>query len=497
MKYTILDCYTDEAAGLGVPPYLGTYPRYIAGYLNEDVHYITIDDLRLWRKHNSEIKATKISQKTDITTYNLTINYKNIKKILENTDILIVVLGVHVPGKYLSAVPGTLHEVIPFIKELNCKKILTGPAVFGTQLFGGKLFEKFDKSIFDKIDYSMFNFKYEDVKEYSISGAKIIKQIPDHRMIEIETGHGCDIGKCSFCTEPIKNKVEFREKNDVLREIAEFYRLGCRFFRLGKQTCFYTLPYAIELLRDIRQNCPGIKVLHIDNVNPVKVIMDKKQDITKAVVKYCTSGNIAAFGVESFDMEVARQNSLNTSPKVAYEAIKILNKHGAQRGENGMPKFLPGINIIFGLRGESKKTHEENIKWLSKIFDDGLMLRRINIRQAAIFEGTSLFNEGRGKFLKKNKKFYWKWRNDIRQKIDWPMLQRVVPTGTLLKDCYAEVYDGKTTFCRQFGTYPLIVGVKERIDLKRFYDLEITGHMLRSLVGKAVKKEILEPITIH
>ncbi len=31
-KITILDCYTDEPAGLGVPPYLGTYPRYLAGY---------------------------------------------------------------------------------------------------------------------------------------------------------------------------------------------------------------------------------------------------------------------------------------------------------------------------------------------------------------------------------------------------------------------------------------------------------------------------------
>ena len=61
---TILDCYTDEPAGLGVPPYLGTYPRYIAGYLNEDVNYITIDDLRLWRKYNSKIIETKLSQKT-------------------------------------------------------------------------------------------------------------------------------------------------------------------------------------------------------------------------------------------------------------------------------------------------------------------------------------------------------------------------------------------------------------------------------------------------
>jgi len=498
MTYTILDCYTDEPAGLGVPPYLGTYPRYIAGYLNEDVNYITIDDLRLWKKNNSIIKETKPSQKTNITTYNLTINYKNIKNILEETNVLIVVLGVHVPGKYLSAIPGTLGEVIPLIEDLRCKKILTGPAVFGTQLYGGKFFEKYDKAIFDKVDYSMFNFRYDLVKNYAIKGAKIINQIPDYRMIEIETGHGCDIGHCSFCTEPIKNRVEFREKGDVLKEIIEFYKLGCRYFRLGKQTCFYTLPYGIELLKDIKNNCPDIKVLHIDNVNPVKVVMDKNHEITKAVVKYCSSGNIAAFGVESFDKEVCKQNTLNSSPKITYEAIKILNKYGAERGEDGMPRFLPGINIIFGLRGESKKTHEENMKWLKKIYNDRLMLRRINIRQVAIFEGTSLFEDGKDKFLRKNKKYYWKWRNDIRQNIDWPMLQRIVPKGTVLRNCYAEIYDGNTTFCRQFGTYPLIVGVKERLELKKFYDLEITSHMLRSLVGKVrIKKEVLEPIKTY
>jgi radical SAM superfamily enzyme with C-terminal helix-hairpin-helix motif len=498
MKYTILDCYTDEPAGLGVPPYLGTYPRYIAGYLKEDIDYITIDDLRLFSKNNSIVKEVKKSQKTDITTYNLTINYKNIKKILEETDTLIVVLGVHVPGKYLSAVPGTLKEVIPLISELSCKKILTGPAVFGTQLHGGKFFEKYDKTVFDKVDYSMFKFGYKDVKGYAVAGAKIIKQIPDNRMIEIEAGHGCDIGHCSFCTEPLKNKVEFREKEDILKEIIEFYKLGCRYFRLGKQTCFYTFPKAVELLKDLRKNCPKVKVLHLDNVNPVKVVLDKNHEITKAVVKYCSSGNIAAFGVESFDKVVCKENTLNSSPKIAYEAIKILNKYGGERGSDGMPKFLPGINIIFGLKGESKKTHEENITWLKKIYDDGLMLRRINIRQVAIFEGTPLFEGVRDKFLRKNKKHYWKWRNDIRQKIDWPMLQRVVPTGTVLKNCYAEVYDGNTTFCRQFGTYPLIVGVEGRLDLKKFYDLEITGHMLRSLVGKVViKKEQVQLMNLN
>src|SRR3989338_11197523 len=98
---TILDCYTDEPAGLGVPPYLGTYPRYIAGYLDEEVKYLTIDDLRLWKKYDSKVRETKASQKTDIFTYNLTANFRNAQGILESTETLIVVLGIHVPGKYL------------------------------------------------------------------------------------------------------------------------------------------------------------------------------------------------------------------------------------------------------------------------------------------------------------------------------------------------------------------------------------------------------------
>src|SRR3989344_1805727 len=114
-------------------------------------------------------------------------------------------LGVHVPGKYLSATPGTLKEVIPFIKDFRCKKVLTGPATMGTQLFGGKFAEKENLSLFEKVD--SFNFPFSEIKELSLLGTEIISQIPDIRMIEIETGRGCNVGRCSFCTEPLKSKV--------------------------------------------------------------------------------------------------------------------------------------------------------------------------------------------------------------------------------------------------------------------------------------------------
>jgi radical SAM superfamily enzyme with C-terminal helix-hairpin-helix motif len=477
---TILDCYTDEPAGLGVPPYLGTYPRYIAGSL-DNVNYITIDDLRFLKYYNLEEKKKEISHKTNIKIYNLTKNISNIKELLDNTTRLIVILGVHTPGKYLSAIPGTLKEVTSLIKDLDCEKVLTGPAIFGTQSEGGKFFEQTNLDIFDRTDN--FDFNYNEIKEYAIKGADIIKQIPQKRIIEIETARGCSRTKgCSFCTEPLKHKMEFREKKDIIKEIKAFYNNGCRYFRLGKQSDFYMYP-DIDILRDIRKAFPKIEVLHIDNVNPLSVLSKKGTQITKAITKYCTEGNIAAFGVESFDKTVYEQNNLNCEPIGTYEAIKILNKYGAERGNNGMPKFLPGINLLFGLKGETKNTHKENMLWLNKILKNNLLLRRINIRQVSIFEGTELYNTVGNKFIKKNKKYYWKWRNEIRQNIDLPMLKKLTPEGIILKNAKAEIYDGNTTFCRQIGTYPLIIGVKERLELNKFYNLKVTQHMLRSVTA--------------
>ena len=126
------------------------------------------------------------------------------------------------------------------------------------------------------------------------------------------------------------------------------------------------------------------------------------------------------------------------------------------------------------------------MKYLKQILEENLLIRRINIRQVNIFEGTPLFNTVKNKFLKKNKKYYWKWRNDIRQNIDFKLLTRLVPKNTILKQVRSEIYDGNTTFARQLGTYPLIIGIKERIELKKFYNIKVTSHMLRSIVGEVV-----------
>ena len=104
MRITILDCYTDEPSGLGVPPYIGTYPRYVAGAIldsGNEFSYLTIDDLRK-RITGKEQRGMK----TDIRINNLSKNFSNIDLILRKTDVLIIIAGIHTPGKYLSSLPG-------------------------------------------------------------------------------------------------------------------------------------------------------------------------------------------------------------------------------------------------------------------------------------------------------------------------------------------------------------------------------------------------------
>ncbi len=484
MAITLLDCYTDEPAGLGVPPYLGTYPRYLYGYFREqgeEPYYLTIDDLRMHIFYKGFLRN---KQTTDIRVYNLTKNYPHIAKILAETTELIIILGVHVPGKYLSALPGTLHEVIRLVEGMKCKKILTGPGVYGTSLEGGKFYEHADMSKFDEV--RPYNFPFVQVSKYALLGAEIVKQIPDIRIVEIETGRGCSSKGCNFCMEPIKSRLMFRSRQDIVNEVKELRSNSIIDIRLGKQACFYTYPGPDKLVEEIHYAVPDLRTFHIDNVIPSTVLTARGQRITEALVKYCTPGNIAAFGIESFDPVVVQANNLNCPPEMAYEAVKAINDAGKEFGYNGMPKYLPGINILFGLENESKETHLHNMKWLKKIYDDGLTVRRINVRQGAVFEGTKLYEQAGTKFLRKNKSRYWKWRNDIRQRIDFPMLSRVAPSGHIIRQVRTEIYDGNHTFGRQIGSYPLVIGINKKVELGAFFDIKVTKHMLRSITGEII-----------
>jgi len=278
MRVLIIDGYVDEPACLGVPPYMAPYPRYIAGALiekgleKEDITYRTIDRIR---SHREPLRF----------------------------DLIVIIAGMTVPGKYLRASPITLKEIRE-LSHLEGTKIIGGPIRLGYGEEGGssakdiqipgitlakKDIEAFVFDLMDHKDPSNVQHRMRTTTEigrWGDLGAFIIAQHPDYPyvMCELETYRGCPRhSHCSFCTEPFYGKPDFREIEDIEREVSALYENGARYFRLGRQPDLFMYrskkgvpdPEAIEeLFMKIRKVAPGLKVLHMDNVqsrNAVKV----------------------------------------------------------------------------------------------------------------------------------------------------------------------------------------------------------------------------------
>jgi radical SAM superfamily enzyme with C-terminal helix-hairpin-helix motif len=221
----------------------------------------------------------------------------------------------------------------------------------------------------------------------------------------------------------------------------------------------------------------------MDNANPITLATypEESEQILKTIIKYHTSGDVTAFGMESADPKVIAANSLKASSEEIFEAIKLVNKLGAFRGTNGLPEILPGINFVHGLPGESKKTFQLNYDFLKHVLDSGLLLRRINIRQVMAFPGTPIYGKDEAAF--KHKKLFLDYKERVRKNIDLPMLRRIVPEGTILRDVMCEVHENGITFARQLGSYPLLVGIPALLPLRKFIDITVTGHGMRSITG--------------
>lgn len=514
MKALIIDGYVDEPACLGVPPYLSPYPRYIAGALRErglsekEIRYLTIDTLRE--------------------------NPPGAGELIGKADLLIVIAGMTVPGKYLRASPITPGEIEAIFQAASGVKVLGGPIRLGFSNEGGRAAKGTDGrislegAVLARMDLEAFVYDLleggiggsgsspsglrnpeaiehrfrttTEIGHWGLKGAFLIGQHPDYPycMCELETYRGC--GRqihCSFCTEPFYGASDYRPVEDVISEASALYSYGARYFRIGRQPDLFSYhgidiggpvpkpnPEVIEkLYRGIRNSAPDLSVLHMDNANPITLATypDESEQILKTIIKYHTAGDVTAFGMESADPKVIAANFLKASSEEVFEAIKLVNKFGAVRGANGLPEILPGINFVHGLMGESKKTFQLNYDFLKHVLDSGLLLRRINIRQVMAFPGTPMY--GKDEAARKHKKLFLDYKEKVRKTIDIPMLKRVVPEGTILRDVMCEVQEKVVTFGRQLGSYPLLVGIPAFMPLRRFTDVTVTGHGMRSITG--------------
>jgi radical SAM superfamily enzyme with C-terminal helix-hairpin-helix motif len=97
------------------------------------------------------------------------------------------------------------------------------------------------------------------------------------------------------------------------------------------------------------------------------------------------------------------------------------------------------------------------------------------------FPGTPIY--GKDEATRKHKKLFLDYKERVRKNIDLSMLRRVVPEGTILRDVMCEVHEKGITFGRQIGSYPLLVGIPASLPLRKFTDVTVTGHGMRSITG--------------
>jgi radical SAM superfamily enzyme with C-terminal helix-hairpin-helix motif len=514
LRVLIIDGYTDEPAGLGVPPYIDVYPRYLAGSVwafdpHAEIIYKTIDSVRG--------------------------NLDWLKDISSSCDLSVLIAGVTVPGKYLSGAPATVKDALRLPSFFNSKyTVICGPAVrFGFASGGGstarlprELEYLYDfvirgdpevvvqsllrENFSEGIDLDAVRPSSDTINEYAARGAMIIQQhpfYPDGLICEIETFRGCPrsiTGGCSFCTEPLHGLPDFRSVRGIANEICSLHSFGARNFRLGRQPDIliygskdqngYPAPSPSALRRlfsSIRKVAPDLKVLHIDNVNPATIYEhpEESEDALKVIVSYHTPGDVAALGIESADEEVIRRNNLKVCPEGAMLAIEIVNDVGKERGENGLPQLLPGVNFVYGLPGETKRTFEINLEFMREVLDRGLMVRRINLRQVMVLPSTRM--ESVGDYLvKKHKHLFFEHKRRMRDEIDLPMIKRVVPRWTVMREVRTELVEGSTTWARQIGSYPILVGIPKQMPVGVFTDVVVLDHGPRSVSGLTVPVHI-------
>jgi len=532
----VLDGYVDEPTALGVPPYISPYPRYVGGLLLSKgipVRYVTADT---WRSDPAvrDVVASLAADDLLVVVAGLTVpgHYRGgtplslteLQTIVRTTSASSIVGGPIRHGYTLTGgtaalpwfpgparhhhAPGAPHRQIG--PDETDRELRSDPPALSPALLAPDSLDDFvDAWLEDAFAPPVPADPYTAIGPRSVAGATLVTQHPDfpHVIVEIETARGCERSvHCSFCTEGLAGPATFRSESDILAEISALYACGIRHFRLGKQPNLFAWPgrrspsgesvpspaHIASLYRSIRSVAPDLLTLHLDNVNPgfIARFPEECGDIAATVASLNTPGDVAALGLETADPAVLAANSLKATTAQTLEAIRILNRAGARRSGPSLPHLLPGINLLHGLPGETAATYERNFAFLSEVAAEGLLLRRINVRQVMAFPDTPLHRLTGGAPPKINKLRFQKWKQRIQEEIERPMLRRVAPVGTVLPNLVTEFHDGDVTFGRQLASYPLLVGLPMRLSLRLVLDVVVVDHGFRSVTALPYPIEI-------
>ncbi|NMB24256.1 MAG: radical SAM protein [Firmicutes bacterium] len=481
----LVDGYLDEPSCLGVPPYISPQIRYAYGALLDlgidpsRITYVTIDELR--RDKDRYLDTAK------------------------RAHAVVVIAGATVPGRYLGGRPISLREISQLAMDVEpVPLVLGGPivlcqeAVPGVDFTCGEIAATSLQALLggkaepDGNDQQLWAAR---IARFAILGAELTTKHPSfpHVVCELETFRGCPRQQnCAFCSEGLKQVRYQRPVEDVVKEVEALARLGNRYYRLGCQTDLFSYgakarqgqlypePAVIrDLYQGIRQVAPDLEVLHLDNVNPATIMRDPQASkaIMEIICQYNTPGDVAAFGLESADLAVLTANQVETSPEETLEAIRLMNEIGGQR-RDGIPLLLPGLNLIHGLAGERRETIELNFSYLRGLLEQDLLVRRINIRQ--------VLSWGDYREVKLSPWRFQEYKERVNTEINKPMLQKIFPSGTILRGVHIEEVKGQISFGRQLGSYPILVGIPGEEPIGSILNVVVIDHGYRSITALPV-----------
>ncbi|MCX8124833.1 MAG: radical SAM protein [Spirochaetes bacterium] len=485
-KYCILDCYVDEPACFGVPPFVSPYPRYVygalidAGIYDDAICYLTIDQLR-------------------------TSNYS----FSQNYDYVFLIGGAIVPGKYLGFKIGTIREITKIIAINKKQRFAIGGMIAhlvkdfpNTTLVTGDI-EQFAYSVACGKDPFTDNYRtYTDLARWAVAGSKCVTFHPlfPNLICEIETYRGCPRkNHCSFCAEGLLQSVAFRDEEDILCEIDALIHNGITRFRIGRQADIIAYkshlqeflhgfprpnPDAvINLFGELkkRTNDGRITMLNIDNANPGTIFYfpAESQAIIECIADTVTCGDTIPLGVESFDPEVIVKNNLKLHKDQVIDVVRLINEAGGKT-QSGMYRLLPGINLIHGLIGENANTFKINYESLCQIMEKGLLLKRINIRSLFPFPGTIAAQKHVHNTLIENRYRYY--RDKIRSEIDHVMIQKLFPVGTIIKNMQVLLQLHGYSYAKEIRSYAITAKIPLVLPQNSFTDCIVIGHQERSLL---------------
>jgi len=175
MRVVILDGYVDEPSNFGVPPYISPYPRYVSGAVHDAGHtseYVTVDQVRAGHRLSG--------------------------------DLLVLISGPIVPGKYLRSLPISEREIVHHASAFEGARVFGGPLA-RFRYYDEALVEPFDwvamrdtdTAVYDHLttgEWTNRDRTMEEWDRWALLGADVVRShpdFPDPLTVELDTSKGC------------------------------------------------------------------------------------------------------------------------------------------------------------------------------------------------------------------------------------------------------------------------------------------------------------------